>query len=192
MNKIIILVLAAAIGGIVTFFLTKENKPTVSIKEEANIIVEKIEKVNKLISLESNVSEVYTFDQSDDFFYGLVKIPKKAIVIAKAKVYISHDLSKMNYQLDEVTKTVILRDVPKPQIIIEPILEFYDLKTELLPFSEKELSQLNQRATAMLREEVKQSDLIKLAEKNLQLNLQEIILTAQSKGWKVEMEKNKF
>lgn len=192
MNKIIILVLATAIGGIITFFLTKENKPIVSIKEEANIIVEKIEKVNKLISLESNVSEVYTFDQSDDFFYGLVKIPKKAIVIAKAKVYISHDLSKMNYQLDEVTKTVILGEVPEPQIIIEPNLEFYDLKTELLPFSEKELSQLNQRATAMLREEVKQSDLIKLAEKNLQLNLQEIILTAQNKGWKVEIEKNKF
>lgn len=186
MNKLLTVILAATIGGLIVFFVFGNKSSEADTKETSDVIIEKIEKVNKLISLESSVSEVYTFEESDKFFYGYLKIPKKAIVIAKAKVYISHDLSKMKYKLDKENKTVILGEIPEPEIIIEPSLKFYDLKAEFIPFTEEELNKLNERATNLLRKQVMQSDLIKLAEKNLQLNLQEIILTVESKGWEIK------
>lgn len=167
------------------FLKTGDN---ISRKEEADIIVNKIEEVNKLISLEGNFAEVYTLDQTQKLFFDLIPIPKKAIIVADAKVYVAYDLTKMNYSLDQETKTVHLKNIPPPQIIVEPELEFYDLKANILPFTKEELTILNERATTLLREEAEKKEFLDLAEKNLALNLQQIIVTANQYGWDVEQE----
>lgn len=186
--KNFLLALFTLILGIVVgrYFLT--DKGNISREEQADIIVEKIEEVNKLISLEGSFAEVYTFEQTQKLFFDLIPIPKKAIVIAKAKTYVAYDLSKMDYRLDEKNKTVHLENIPEPEIIIDPELQFYDLQADIIPFNKKELSLLNKRATELLREEAEKEEFLNLARKNLQLNLEKIIFTANQLGWEVNQD----
>lgn len=187
--KKILLVLFTLIVGLIAGRYFWGDKDELDSKEQAEIIVEKIEEVNKLITLEGNFAEVYTFEQSQNLFFDLIPIPKKAIIIAKAKSFVAYDLSKMGYRLDKKTKTLYLENIPEPEIIVEPTLKFYDLEANIIPFNKKELSKLNQRAIELLREEAEKESFIELAEKNLQLNIEKIILTATNLGWDVKTEK---
>lgn len=178
--------LSFVLGGLIflsAFFLL--NRYDSGTKEQSEIIVEQINKVNKLISLEGNFAEVYTLDQSQKLFFDLIPIPKKAIIIAKAKTYVAYDLSQLEYELDQKSKTVILSNISEPEVIVDPKLEFYDLKAKILPFTKQELTLLNERATELIREEAKKDGFIDLAEENLSLNLEKIILVAETQGWRV-------
>lgn len=180
-----------AILGIIgiSLFAFMNKGDSITRKEQSDIIVEQINKVNKLISLEGNFAEVYTLDQTQKLFFDIIPIPKKAIVIAKAKTYVAYDLSKMEYELNEDKKTLTLSNIPEPEIIVDPKLEFYDLKANILPFTKQELSKLNERAIELLRVEANQQGFVELAEENLQLNLEKIMLVAENQGWEVVIEK---
>lgn len=189
MKHILTTAFALLIGGLVTYIaLTRvyNNQP---IQEQSDIITEKIEQVNKLISLESSVAQVYTIDQTQKLFFDLIPIPKQAIVIARAKIYVAYDLNKMDYQLDNENKTVILSNIPEPQIIVEPDLQFYDLKADILPFTKQELTALNKRATELIKKEGQNKELLELAEKSLDINLKEITMIAKEQGWDVVIKK---
>ena len=187
MKNVLLAILTLIIGLFVgRYFLG--DKGNITREEEAEIIVEKIEEVNKLISLEGNFAEVYTLEQTQKLFFDLIPIPKKAIVIAKAKTYVAYDLSKMDYRLNEQAKTVYLENIPEPEVIVDPELQFYDLQADIIPFNKKELSLLNQRATELLREEAEKEEFLQLAEQNLQLNLEKIIFTANQLGWEVKIK----
>ncbi len=172
------------------FYAVTQNKQETSIKEQSEIIVQQINEVNKMITLEGNFAEVYDLDQSQKLFYELIPIPKKALVIAKAKVYIAYDMSQVDYRLDEENKTVYISNIPKPEVIVDPQIEFYDLKANILPFTKKELTTINQRATDLLRKEAEKQGFIDLAEEKLALNLKQVMVVAESQGWKVEIEKD--
>lgn len=180
-----LLLIAIIMLGVLLMRTTKSSK---SVQEQSDIITKQIEEVNKMISLEGNFAEVYTLDQTQKLFFDLIPIPKQAIVIANAKTYVSYDLSKLEYNLDSKTKTVHITHIPEPEIIVDPELEFYDLKANILPFTKDELNQLNQRAKELIRQEAEKSDLIRLAEENLKLNLQKIMLVADQQGWTVEID----
>ncbi len=168
--------------------LLRTNSKGKKQQEDSQIIAQQIEQVNKLISLEGNFAEVYTIDKTQKLFFDLIPIPKQAIVVAKAKTYVSYDLSHLDYELNEATKTVVLKNIPEPEVIIEPDLTFYDLKANILPFTKEELNQLNERAIELLREEAQKEDFLKLAENNLRLNLEQIIFVARQQGWIVKIE----
>jgi len=178
-------VLFALIGLLILFqfFFNQTKKST--LDEQSEIILEQINEVNKLISLEGNFAEVYTLDQTQKLFFDLIPIPKKAIIIAKAKTFVAYDLEHINYELDKQSKTVIISNIPEPEIIIEPKLELYDLKANILPFTKEELNLLNERAIQLLREEAHKEGFVDLAKENLYLNLEQINLVAKTQGWSV-------
>jgi len=155
--------------------------------EQASIILEKITEVNKLISVEGSFGEVYTLKETQKLFFDMIPVSKKAIVVANAKAYITHDLSLMDFDIDKENKKIILKNIPEADIIIEPDLKFYDLQAYVIPFSESELTQLNKRAVELLREKAKSEGLIQLANKNLELNLESIMVVAKEQGWEVEI-----
>lgn len=185
MKYLLTIFLSLLIGILLTYiFLTNYNSSK-TLQDQSDIITEKIEQVNKLISLESSIAQVYTIDQTQKLFFDLIPIPKQAIVIARAKIYVAYDLSKMSYQLNQDEKQVILSNIPEPQIIVEPNLQFYDLKADILPFTKQELTHLNQRATELIKQEGQNKELLALAKKSLSLNLKEITMIAQEQDWEV-------
>ncbi|MBX2845997.1 MAG: DUF4230 domain-containing protein [Saprospiraceae bacterium] len=185
MKRIILPALLALVIGLLLGKMVFGSKSNKVVKEEANTILKQIEEVNKLISVEGSFAEVYTLKETQKLFFDLIPVTKKAIIIANAKAYVAHDLQKMSYELDEAKKQVILKNIPEPEIIIEPDLKFYDLQDALLPFTEEELTKMNTRAVDILREKARTEGLIELAEQNLELNLSKILFVAEELGWEV-------
>lgn len=173
------------VGSLLTYIVLNKTNSDKTIQEQSDIITEKIEQVNKLISVESSVAQVYTIDQTQKLFFDLIPIPKQAIVIARAKIYVAYDLNLMRYKLDQENKKVILSNIPEPQIIVEPNLQFYDLKADILPFTKQELTALNRRATELIKKEGQNKELLSLAQKNLELNLKEITMIAKEQNWEI-------
>jgi len=187
MKKVVITFIVALLLGLVAGKFLLPNGSNKKTEEQANVILEKITEVNKLISVEGSFGEVYTLKETQKLFFDMIPVSKKAIVVANAKAYIAHDLSEMEFELDKENKRVLLKNIPEPDIIIEPDLKFYDLQAYLIPFSESELTQLNKRAIELLREKAKTEGLIQLANKNLELNLEKIMVVAEEQGWEVEI-----
>jgi len=187
MKKVVITFILALLLGLVAGKFLLPNGSNKKTEEQANVILEKITEVNKLISVEGSFGEVYTLKETQKLFFDMIPVSKKAIVVANAKAYIAHDLSEMEFELDKENKRVLLKNIPEPDIIIEPDLKFYDLQAYLIPFSESELTQLNKRAIELLREKAKTEGLIQLANKNLELNLEKIMVVAEEQGWEVEI-----
>ena len=184
-NILLFAVLAMGLVVFIKFFIKGEKQ----VYEEANTIINQIEEVNKLITVEGNLAEIYTFKETQKLFFDLIPVSKKAIVIAKAKVYISYDMNKMKYEVDEDSKTLTITNLPEQQVIIDPELSFYDLKRDVLTgigFSEGELNKLNKRAIELLKNKIAQSSFSKVARQSLQNNLERITLLTNSSGWKVE------
>lgn len=185
MKNLFSIVIAVLIGGFAMHLYHKKGDG--SQKEQVDIITEKIQEVNKLITLETNFSEVYTLDQNQKLF-EIIPIKKSAIVIARAKVYIAYNLEKMEYNINPNTKTVTLSSIPDPEIIVDPALEFYDFKANLIPFTKEELNRLNERATILLREEAQKEHILALAKQNLQNNLEKIYVVANHYKWDLIIE----
>ena len=189
-NKLIILLLVAIIfmGGLWYF---SKRQDAIEREETASIILNKIEEVNKLILIEGNFAEVYTYKQAENILFNLIPVEKKVLVIVKANASVGYDLSKVDFTVDKEKKLVIISRIPKEEIIIEPKIEYYDIQQgTFYPLEAKDLTTINSRAIELIRQQVKQSNLPTMAEKRLQEVLHEIIFTGENLGWEVVREKN--
>jgi hypothetical protein len=96
----------------------KEDK--IVLKENTALIQEQIKNVGKLVVNEGHFSEVFTYKNSIAVFGDLLEAKKKAIVIVNADVTIGYDLSKIEYKIDEASKTLQILSIPKEEIKISP------------------------------------------------------------------------
>ena len=113
---------------------------------------------------------------------------KKALVVINAKAHIGYDLKKLKMSADNERKKIILTQFPEPEILsIEPDIQFYDVKNGLFnSFSPDDLTQLNQNATAHIREKIPESGLIETAKKEA---LQAVLLIekiVETIGWELD------
>lgn len=187
MSRIIKIVIAfCLVLGISIFVYSYFKKKEIQKEESANIILEKIEEVNKLILIEGTFAEVYTYKQVENVFFDLIPIEKKVIVLVKAKASVGFDMKLLEYKIDKENQTLTILSVPKAEIIIEPTLEYYDVQqNQLAPLSAKDLTEINARAVEIIREHVEVSTLPKMAEDRLAEVLGGIIFTTEQEGWKV-------
>jgi len=183
MKHITSLLLVLLLGLLLGFLLFRKKGNGNTKTESSSVLVKELKDVNKLITIEGDLSEVYTYKETQNLFFDLIPVKRKAIIVADAKARVAYDMNKVKYQINEDLKTITLVNVPEPEVIIEPNLRFYDLDDTLLPFNEDALNELNERAIALLEKEAKNSSLMQLAEKNLALNIEQMRLKALAKGW---------
>lgn len=178
------LLIALLLSSLLLYLNHRSNQQ--NIEETANIIVEKIESINELMVLESSFSEIYTYKQEDKVFFDLYPVEKEVILIVNAKVRIGYDLNLMDYQLDLENKVLIIQSIPKENIIIEPTIQYYDIRdSQLYPLNAKDFTTIQKRSIELIRNQVIHSDMIELAEKNLNKNLNDLFFLTEQAGWKV-------
>jgi len=101
----------------------------------------------------------------------------------KGKASVSYDLTQMEYQVDEATKTITLVNMPAPQISIEPEIKYYDLQeSSFNSFDKDDYNKLNGRAIAKLKEKVNKSDLKKMARNELETTLNDLQIVGKELG----------
>nr|WP_321235900.1 DUF4230 domain-containing protein [uncultured Psychroserpens sp.] len=167
----------------------KEDK--ITLQEHSALIKEQVKNVGKLVVTEGHFSEVFTYKNSKAVFADLLEAKKQAIVIVNADVTIGYDLSQIEYEVDELTKTLRIVSVPKEEIKINPDFEYYDIQADFLnQFEAKDYNEIKETVNASLMKKIEASDLKSNAQNRLISELAKFYILTNSLGWTLEYNQN--
>ena len=139
------------LGAIITYWVLKYikiQKRKDMTNAQSVIIMERIRKVWKLITVEGEFAEIYHYENTKERFMSMVSSKKKAILLINAKAYVGYDLSKIKMEAVNEKKVIKLTDFPEPQILsLETDLKYYDKKEGLFnKFDSTDLTEVNSQA----------------------------------------------
>ncbi|MGB5243936.1 MAG: DUF4230 domain-containing protein [Lutimonas sp.] len=181
------------IGAIITYLILQYLKLQQS-KEKINVqsvvLMEKIRKVCKLITVEGEFSEIYHYENVRERFLNMVSSKKKAIILINAKAHVGYDLSKVKMEAVNDKKTIKLTAFPQPEVLsIDTDFKYYDKKDGLFnKFDNADLTELNVKAKEHILDKVPESGLLDTAKNEaLQavLMMQTIVETI---GWRLDYQ----
>jgi len=151
------------------------------------LIQKELKNVGKLIVTEGTYAQIFNYSASRDLMYGLYDARKKALVVVNAKATIAYDLSKVEMDVDETTKTVTITKIPEPELNIYPDIEYYDVQQDYLnEFQASDYNTIKRRVTKLMRKKVEESELKTNAENRLISELSKIYILTHSMGWTLE------
>ncbi|NND34693.1 MAG: DUF4230 domain-containing protein [Saprospiraceae bacterium] len=156
----------------------------------ATTILEQIEKVTKLITVEGHFAEIYNY--KDYYGYDWSIFRKKALIRVQAKVSAGFDLGKMNIEANSSMKEIILSNLPEPTILsIDHDLDYYDLTEGTFnTFTRDDLNKLNDQAKKYIEEVALRSDLLKQAEIKGKDMIETIRFLVEANGWQLVVRQN--
>ncbi len=170
MDSVIEVFLGLILGAILMYWIfsllhQKKNKELT--QHQSVVLLDKIKRVCKLITVEGDFAEIYHYENTRERFMSLVSSKKKALMIINAKAHIGYDLKKVQMHADKANKTIVLTNFPQPEVLsIEPDLQFYDIKNGLFnSFSPEDLTTLNVEAKQHIKEKIPESGLMDTAKR---------------------------
>lgn len=155
------------------------------VTESSTVVLEKINKVLKLVTIEGNYSEIMEYkDYQIADVWGL---RKKAIIKVTGKVLVGYDLENLDVEINEDNKVIRFISMPKPEIMaVDANLTYYDLQSGIFnSFKETDLSELNKKAKDLIYNTAVKNRLLEEADATLDENLDIILLAARAQGWEV-------
>jgi len=174
------------LGAATYFFLSNRNSNSKNSKVEATVLVERIEKVFKVVMAEGYFTEIYNY-QHDKNIWNLINDKKKALIIAKAKVLVGYDFGKMRYHIAEDDKKLVIDFFPEPEILsMDTDYKFYDIEQGWINrFQSDDYTAILNEAKQTMNEKALQSDLPRIATNQVQLMMFQLAATM---NWKIDMQ----
>lgn len=187
---VLVFILAMILGGIAAWqifnwYYTKKFKaPKHDVATESFVLLERIEKVFKVVVAEGYFTEIYDHNTKKDFF-GIFKTNSKALVVAKAKVSVGYDFAKMRFRRDHNSRTLVIEHFADPEIIsIDTDYKFYDINQGILnKFDNEDYTAILIEAKKLMQDKAQESELPQIAQKQVQLMMQQL---CASSGWQLE------
>ncbi len=165
------------------------NQDEQVLLQSSGLIQKQIEQVGKLIVTEGHFSEVFNYKNSEAFFGDLLTAEKKALVVVNADVTIAYDLSKIEFELDEENKTLIISSIPEEEIKVNPDLEYYDIQADYLnPFEAEDYNKIKNIVKESLQKRIEGSDLKSNAKNRLISELSKFYILTNSLGWTLQYD----
>jgi hypothetical protein len=163
---------------------SKDNERKSILKENSMLIQEQINNVSKLIVTEGHFAEVYNYKDSQQLFGPLITAHKKALVVVNAEVIVAYDLSLIKFEIDGENKTLRIKDIPAPEIKINPDFEYYDVTSDYLnQFDAEDYNKIKRNVNASLMKKIEASTLRSNAENRLLSELSKFLVLTNSMGW---------
>lgn len=187
-NRIILLFILILTFALGIWFSNSYHGFFKSKKEEtATVLIQSIQKVTKLIAVEGNFSEIYSY--KDYYGIDMFLFQKKALIRVKAKVSMGYDLEKMKIEAKTSEKKIIIGPIPPPKILsVEHDLDYYDVtEGSFNSFNADDYNKLNKQAKDFIIGKIAESDLSKKAEEQKNEVLNTIKTMADALNWKVEI-----
>jgi len=154
------------------------------IIKETTLIEKALKNVGKLVVAEGEYAQVFTYEDSKEFYFDILSATKKALVIVNAKASVSYDLHEVETQIDEENRTIYITSIPQSELNIQPNIEYYDIQQDLFnPFEAEDYNKIKERVTKDLNEKIQQSDLYTNAENRLISELHKLYILTNSLGW---------
>lgn len=185
MRTVVLSVLALVLLGFAFWsgiWYVKQQSVT---SHHSDLVIENIERIWKLSTVEAEISELYKF--RDYHYYDFSPLRKEALVRVNAKVTAGFDFDQMQLHIDEATKTITLDDFPQPEILsIDHDLEYYDIKQGTFnSFSPEELSALQQRAKDSIQSAAVDRQILNAAGESRDELIDLMTLASKGMGWEV-------
>ncbi|AKD54321.1 DUF4230 domain-containing protein [Spirosoma radiotolerans] len=182
----LLLLLVGAGGGAALASSVRKRTGITNVRRDSVLLLERIEKVFKVVMAEGYFSEIYNYQDQKKILYVL-NDPKKAMVIAKAKVLVGFDFAKVRFRaMENGDKKLIIESFPEPEVLsIDTDYTFYDIQAGILNhFSGDDYTQILDEAKQAMNERAMQSDLPKIATNQIQYMMYQL---ASSMGWQLQL-----
>ncbi len=163
------------------------DKSREHVEQSATIILNKIQKVAKLTVVEGSFSEIY--EKSSFKYFDIQPFQKKVLVRVHAKVSAGYDFERLSLQVDSMTKTIWINDLPVPQILsIDHDLDYYDITEGLfVSFNAAEYNLIQTEAKELIRKKASESNLLSEADVQGKDLIDMIRLIVESSGWNLKI-----
>ena len=172
--------------GIVTYVKSLKKKSLVNA--QSVLLLDKIKKVCKFITVEGDFAEIYHYEDVKERFLKLISSRKKALVVINAKAHVGYDLSKIVLKADNDKKKILLEHFPQPEVLsIETNLNYYD-KTDgyFNRFEAVDLTGLHNEAKLHIQDKIPESGLIQMAQREALETILLIETIVETIGWKLD------
>ncbi len=182
------LVLLVLLGGGI-WWLNREwaRRSKIQTSQNATVLLERIQKVAKWITVEGYFSELY--ENRSFQYFDVYPFRKKVLVRVKAKVSAGFDLETLSIETDEPSKTIWINALPEPTILsIDHDLDYYDISEGFFTsFSEADYNKIQSEAKEMIRKKASESNLLAEASAQGKDFLEMIRLIVEASGWQLKM-----
>ncbi len=152
LKYLVVLVLLLLLGAFIVklggFNLFKPPVPQVTTS--SSVVLERMEKVMKLVTLEVHLSEFKEY--KDHIYYDISPLRKEALIIVNGRVSIGYDFNDIQLEADEQTQTITILDLPDPEIIaVEHDLDYRMLSEGTFnSFTKEDYNNLNRNAKELI------------------------------------------
>ncbi len=183
---VLLLLLVGAGGGVVVANVLRKRAGITDVQRNSTVLLERIEKVFKVVMAEGYFSEIYNYQDQKKILYVLDD-PKKAMVIAKSKVLVGFDFAKVRFRVPEAgRKVLVIEAFPEPEVLsIDTDYQFYDIQAGYLNyFKSEDYTRILDDAKRAMNERALQSDLPKIANNQIQYMMYQL---AGSMGWSLQL-----
>jgi hypothetical protein len=176
---------------LITFKYCDSNKQDkIVLQESSELIQLQIKNVGKLVVTEGHFSEVFNYKNSKELLGNYFTSEKKALIVVNADVTIAYDLSEIEFNIDESTKTLTILNIPEEEIKISPDFEYYDIQADFFnPFEAKDYNDIKNTVNASLTKKIEASDLKLNAKNRLISELSKFYILTNSLGWTLQYNK---
>lgn len=184
MKRILILALICIfLGSGFTYFIMKKASNSSQVLPDTELIAQQMKNVSKLVVNEAKISQIYNYKDGKSFM-NLMSFDKKALVVVNADVQIMYDLSKLEYVVDESTKTLRITHIPKEEIKINPDIKIYDVEeSRFNAFKGSDYNEIQEKVRKQFFDQIKNSNIEKNAENRLVSELSKFLVVTKSLGW---------
>ena len=167
-------------------FLDKK-KGVQKLEKQAVVLIEKIQSVCKLISVEGDFAEIYHYEDSKNHFLNLFTSKKKAILLINAKAHVGFDLSQIELHANNEKKEIVLTHFPEPKILsVETEVRYYDKKDALFnKFDAADLTDLIKESKSFIIAKIPESGLLSNAKNEALDTILMIEKMLETSGWKL-------
>lgn len=181
------LIVGILVSMLVLWWFQKKQAKT-RTHTQSIILLDKIKKVYKFITVEGDFAEIYHYEDEKDSFLNLISSKKKALVIINAKAQVGYDFSKVKLQANTKSKTIVLESFPQPEVLsIQTDLNYYDKKDGMFnKFEASDLTNLNKEAKQHILDKIPESGLFSVAQKEALEAIALIENIVQTIGWKLD------
>jgi hypothetical protein len=184
MKKVLVGVVIALASVLIYKSCTDSNADKKVLQENSMLIEQQIKNVSKLVVTEGHFAEVYNYADSKELFGPLITADKKALVVVNAAITIAYDLSKIEFEIVEESKTLFIKNLPEPEVKINPDIEYYDVTADYLnQFEAADYNTIKRNVNASLLKKVNASSLKSNAQNRLLSELSKFLVLTNSMGW---------
>lgn len=193
MRKIVPIILLALVVFFAWKYFESKDRERDRLDESTELIQKQIKNVGKLVVTEGNFAQVFTYNDSKNFYLDVFSARKKALIIVNADVIVAYDLSKLETAVNPETKTVTITYIPEEEISINPNIQYYDVTQDYLnQFEAKDYNKIQKRIKEKLMDKIEKSSIKSNAKNRLLSELQKIYILTNSMGWKLEYNGNQI